>query len=184
MRDNRPLSEDVTGHSMLGYYDHGDGRVCSFHQRLDAWVFFDTSEGWLECLRPDHPSKTRAGDQALPTGDVSIPDDQALLIQDIEERRQVGIERYGQGHRPWNGRHTLHDLYEEQLDLLVYFRSIKRMSEATRGDLVAEVRKVLADMWSPSAGGSDLLHQAFAEKTVDRIMGYVDAKIINSTERS
>jgi hypothetical protein len=61
-------------------------------------------------LRPE-PTKQREGDQRLPDGDETVVDDQALLIADIEARRQVGIARYGQGHcagrprpiaRPWS----------------------------------------------------------------------------------
>lgn len=91
------------------------------------------------------PTKQREGDQVLPTGDESLVDDQALLIQDIEERRQVGIERYGQGHRPFNGRDTFQDMYEEQLDFLVYLRSVRRMVEASDEEVIkviaAELRK-------------------------------------------
>lgn len=119
------------------------------------------------------PTKQRPGDQVLPSGDESLADDQALLIQDIEERRQVGISRYGQGHRPFNGRDTLKDMYEEQLDLLVYLRSVVRMAEATRDDLIQAVAKG----FHPEPDGED---EANAMIAVDRIMGWVAAHIIEA----
>src|SRR5206468_112542 len=86
-------------------------------------------------VRPQ-PTRTRPGDQRLPDGDESKPDDQLRLIADIETRRQLGVERYGQAHRTFNGRDTLQDWYDEQLDRLVYARSLVTMAQATREDLV------------------------------------------------
>ena len=174
--DWRSLEEDVTLHTMMRIQMHlDDGRTCGFHSRLGKWTF----DGVKECLRShDRPTKTRPGDQVLPTGDESLVDDQALLIQDIEARRQVGIERYGQGHRPFNGRNTLEDMYEEQLDLLVYLRSIKRMSEATREELIKVVSDVLI-----TNGFQRVVCDAMAEVVVDRIMGWVSAEIIKAGER-
>lgn len=116
--------------------------------------------------------RTREGDQRLPDGDESIPDDQSLLIADIEARRKVGISRYGQGHRPFNGRNTLQDWYEEQLDGLVYARSIVRMAEADRAELVSAVSNAIR-----SADGDHTMGAgALAEVAVDRIMGWVTAQ--------
>lgn len=121
------------------------------------------------------PTKNREGDQVLPTGDESIEDDQALLIRDIEERRQVGIERYGQGHRPFNGRDTLLDLYEEQLDFLVYLRSLRRSAEADRETLLREVTRALDEKTTISSAQEieHLTPWAAAEIAVDRVMGWV-----------
>lgn len=141
-----------------------------------------------KCLQPlgdamdsdDHacpPTKQRPGDQRLPDADESVTDDQAAIIADIEARRQVGIERYGQGHRPFNGRDTLLDLYEEHLDALVYLKSIQRMAKATREELLKVVQQAL------EAEGIEGDHtrsgeEMAAEIAVDRIMGWVAAKII------
>lgn len=126
------------------------------------------------------PTKQREGDQVLPDGDESLVDDQQLIIDDIEARRQVGIQRYGQGHRPFNGRDTLQDLYEEQLDLLVYLRSIKRMAEAAREELVEVVEEALARFQVDRYGVEipELSKGDAAEVAVDRIMGYVAGQII------
>ena len=47
--DWRPLSEDVSGHTMGPARSHADGRICMYHHRLDAWTWDFVSE----CLR-DH----------------------------------------------------------------------------------------------------------------------------------
>ena len=123
--------------------------------------------------------RTREGDQRLPDGDESTEDDQTLLIRDIEQRRQVGIARYRQGHRPFNGRDTLKDLYEEQLDFLVYLRSIVRMAEADREALIEVVGQALRTDLAANFGSEvdgvtvDDVANGFAEVAVDRIMGWV-----------
>ncbi|MER6830816.1 hypothetical protein ABT352_32820 [Streptosporangium sp. NPDC000563] len=65
--------------------------------------------------------KQRAGDQPLPTVN-DYPDIQSLVIQDISDRREVGIGRYGTALQPWNGRDELLDAYEEAMDLTCYLR--------------------------------------------------------------
>jgi hypothetical protein len=73
------------------------------------------------------PTPTRAnrkGDsQGLPTRN-NYPDVQSMVIDDIECRRQVGIERYGTALQPFNGRDALLDLYEELLDGAMYCRQL------------------------------------------------------------
>jgi hypothetical protein len=50
------------------------------------------------------------------------PSIQGLVRADLEEREQVGIERYGTALQPFNGRDALRDAYEEALDLACYLR--------------------------------------------------------------
>lgn len=45
-----------------------------------------------------------------------------LVMNDIEERDAVGVQRYGTRLQPWNGRDALKDAYSEALDLAVYLR--------------------------------------------------------------
>lgn len=47
---------------------------------------------------------------------------QDLVIADIEERKQIGIQRYGTVLQAGNGRDSLRDAYEELLDFCVYFK--------------------------------------------------------------
>jgi len=63
---------------------------------------------------------TEIKDQPAPRdsqGDVWL-----LVIKDMEDRRLLGIERYGQPVQPHNGRDALVDAYQEVLDCAVYLR--------------------------------------------------------------
>lgn len=44
------------------------------------------------------------------------------VIKDMEERREMGIEKYGRELRTYNGRRALVDAYQEALDLAVYLK--------------------------------------------------------------
>jgi hypothetical protein len=63
-------------------------------------------------------------DQPLPTPNPNCPDMQALVIEDIQTRLQVGIQRYGQGLKANAGRDMLRDAYDEAVDLCVYLRGV------------------------------------------------------------
>lgn len=45
-----------------------------------------------------------------------------LLINDIEARKAIGIRRYGQTLKAFDGRDNLLDAYHEAIDLVVYLR--------------------------------------------------------------
>lgn len=63
----------------------------------------------------------REGDQQLPeANDHGYIQD--LVIADIEERRQLGINRYGTALQSFNGRDALRDAYEEAIDLCMYLK--------------------------------------------------------------
>ena len=47
-----------------------------------------------------------------------------LVVRDMMERNQFGIEKYGTPLQPENGRDTLMDLYQELLDAAVYTRTL------------------------------------------------------------
>lgn len=49
---------------------------------------------------------------------------QDLVVEDVLERKRVGIERYGQPVLPHNGRDALVDLYQELLDAVMYTRQL------------------------------------------------------------
>lgn len=66
--------------------------------------------------------KQRPGDQPLPVR-TRERDTQSLVIEDIRDRREVGIERYGTALQPMNGRNNLQDAYEEALDLAMYLKN-------------------------------------------------------------
>jgi hypothetical protein len=127
---------------------------------------------------PAEPTKQRPGDQVLPDGDESLVDDQQLVIDDIEARRQVGIGRYGQGHRPFNGRDTMLDLYEEQLDGLVYFRSIRRMAEATDEEFQAAIRTSIQKFLGDSLPA--IVIDGLAEHLAGHLQAWVAANIMKN----
>lgn len=70
----------------------------------------------------------REGDQPLPTPN-DRPDIQSLVLEDIRERRNVGIQRYGTPLQAHNGRDALRDAYEEALDLVMYLRQMMEERE-------------------------------------------------------
>ena len=45
-------------------------------------------------------------------------------MTDLEQRRELGVSRYGTALQPFNGRDMLRDAYEEVLDLAVYLRGV------------------------------------------------------------
>jgi len=57
-----------------------------------------------------------------PAPQASEGDVWALIIHDMSQRRQGGIEKYGTPLQPHNGRDALVDAYQEALDLVVYLR--------------------------------------------------------------
>lgn len=60
-------------------------------------------------------------EQPLPTKNDG-PCIQDLVIEDINARKLVGIQRYGTVLQPNNGRDALRDAYEEALDLAQYLK--------------------------------------------------------------
>lgn len=49
---------------------------------------------------------------------------QDMVIEDIEERKKIGLENYGTLLYTDNGRSMLQDLYEELLDACCYLRGL------------------------------------------------------------
>ena len=46
-----------------------------------------------------------------------------LVVEDIKERAEFGLGKYGTYLQPGNGRNSLQDAYEEALDLALYLRT-------------------------------------------------------------
>lgn len=53
-----------------------------------------------------------------------LPCIQDLVIRDIENRKEVGKQRYGTTLQPFNGRSALWDAYFEAVDLVQYLRQL------------------------------------------------------------
>lgn len=65
--------------------------------------------------------KLREGDQPLPVvNDHAIVQDAVCV--DIQNRKRIGIQRYGTPLQPHNGRDALRDAYEEAVDLACYLK--------------------------------------------------------------
>lgn len=73
----------------------------------------------------------------IPNNSVPIVD---LVMQDMLERKRIGLERYGVALQASNGRDSLQDAYEEALDLAIYLRQ------------VIEERNISLDMECPGKG--------------------------------
>jgi len=52
-------------------------------------------------------------------GKVVVAD---LVLQDIEDRVEFGVKKYGTKLKTFNGRNALWDAYQEALDLVMYLR--------------------------------------------------------------
>lgn len=68
VQDWRPLDEDVSTHRKTGLTAHSDGRMCGYHDRLEAWTFGGTKE----CLRT-HPNPHRWPRSGDPSHGVTEP---------------------------------------------------------------------------------------------------------------
>jgi hypothetical protein len=86
------------------------------------------------------PTKTRPGDQQLPNGGRECVQD--ALIALIEERKQLGIQRYGSPLMTHNGRDSVRDATEEALDLTVYLMQVAMETRDLRAEL-AETRQAI-----------------------------------------
>ena len=82
------------------------------------------------------PTKTRPGDQPLPASGRECVQDR--LIAEIQDRKRLGIERYGSPLMTHNGRDAIRDAREEAVDLAVYLMQV----EIEVGDLHAAVQRV------------------------------------------
>lgn len=112
------------------------------------------------------PTKTRPEDQPLPTADEARESDYEQLVRDIRSREALGVQRYGQSHRGFNGRNTVMDAYEETIDQALYLRSLLTMADASREDVVAAIEQTLNDWFDEEV-------RVVAEAVADRIQGWI-----------
>lgn len=67
---------------------------------------------------------TEIRDQPPPVPQPGGPSIQSLVRADLEQREQLGIERYGVPLQAHNGRTAIVDAYQEAMDLVVYLRQV------------------------------------------------------------
>jgi hypothetical protein len=107
---------------------------------------FQPWEEQMKCpscgLLKDHPvhdmTEGLSTHEPMPIADPARGDVQSLVIADIEERRRVGIARYGTPLQTFNGRNADIDLYQELLDAVMYQRQ-NIEERRTLMDLLREV---------------------------------------------
>jgi hypothetical protein len=116
-------------------WEHPD-RDPNWRLHLDVSVYADFV--WIE------PATEQPRPADRPAGDTT-PDVQTRLIRMIEDRRQHGIETYGQALYPFNGRDSDRDALEEALDLTLYLlqRQEERREEQAQ---LAAVRAFASDL--------------------------------------
>lgn len=142
-RDVHPVNEPIT--------------QAEFWRRVNA-----SSQGplgqnkWLEKMieaerRASAEREPDEHDQPMPTVSSEGPSMQDLVINDIEERKRIGLARYGTLLRPGNGRDMLVDAYEEALDLGVYLRGAIAEREH-RPDNLPDVVSFILDMADEGSG--------------------------------
>lgn len=84
------------------------------------------------------PLRQRDGDQSLPTeGRENVQD---RLIEMVQERRELGIQRYGRPLQTFNGRDALKDATEEALDLAVYLVQVAMEQNARQAGIRAALK--------------------------------------------
>lgn len=89
----------------------------------DVEPFYCNGYGWGHPLQPE--TEEREGDQPLPTPGTT-PDIQSAVIKDVQDRRNLGITRYGVALQAFNNRDATRDLYEEALDLVMYAKQLRK----------------------------------------------------------
>jgi hypothetical protein len=122
-------------------------------------------------------------DQVAPTPNENRPI-QDMVVEDILERKEHGIRKYGTPVQADNGRDMMLDAYEEILDLAVYLRGA--IEEGTDFDIRSESTReyrIVSDnipAASRQARGSRYLHETY---NVLRPGDKIQEKYITTTRR-
>lgn len=89
--------------------------------KVGAITFTLRTPGGYIMTVPQADCESIEGQEPFPLPGNS-PDMQALVMMDLHERHNIGIDRYGQGLKAFDGRDALRDVYDELLDAAVYIR--------------------------------------------------------------
>jgi len=93
-----------------------------------------------------------------------------LVIQDIQEKKQMGIEKYGVPLQAGNGRNALVDAYQEALDMGQYLRQeIEEKREVSIK--LHSLRELVADIYYESEDSKIDRHSEEALDILDDILG-------------
>lgn len=114
---------------------------------------------------PDAPIagqlRQRPGDQPLPTGATTEPGAHDRIIELMQQRRALGLARYGSTLQPHNGRNTAQDLVDELADGIVYAQTLG----TELADLEEALRRVVMD-WVPDCQAPDCACSAHAARAL------------------
>ena len=69
-----------------------------------------------------------------------------LVIDDLRERKAIGIRKYGTALQAFNGRRALVDLYQELLDATQYVRQELEQRREIKAKVIAFVRRRALDL--------------------------------------
>lgn len=156
--DCAPACNPTLGHTRIG-------SGCVYSPKVSSHVG-PSHPGYAE------PTKQRAGDQGLPTGEGDCVQD--LVIKAMQESKKVGLERYGSTLKTFNGRRGIQDVTEEVRDLFVYLTQIEIEADADRKELIEVVSAALPGLSHIFSGDTaEAVSREFATKAVDAIMGWV-----------
>jgi hypothetical protein len=125
------------------------------------------------------PIKQRKGDQRLPDSGADGLCVQDEIIAMMEESKRVGIERYGQTLKPFNGRRGTQDLVEEARDLLVYAMQLHMEANASGDQLFWAICQGLIEARNKVEGfelGDFAMAESVARLITDRVMASVALK--------
>lgn len=122
--------------------------------------------------------KQRKGDQPLPLVNETT-DIQQAVIRDIEERREVGKQRYGTALQGFNGRSVVRDLYEELLDGVMYAKQMRKEQLVREYSVVNHIWDAMLEGGSAGEpelaiceGISRLITDAFLHEFGERVDDY------------
>lgn len=78
------------------------------------------------------------------------------VIKDLRQREQVGLKKYGEKLRTFNGRNATQDAYEEALDLSNYLKQKLLEEESKKEKIISVFEKAKASSaYVFSIGGMD-----------------------------
>lgn len=104
------------------------------------------------------------------------------VITDLQNRRQFGVEKYGQPLMPFNGRDPIQDWYEEMLDGILYAkqfltenREIPTLSKEEWGTVVRLLGEIGADT---EQGGYETPEEHPAETAYNKLKEWYDRLLI------
>ena len=125
----------------------------------------------VDHVKPRPERADRPGDQPLPTTHAGVYI-QDLVIADIEERRQVGIRRYGTALQALNGRDAFRDSYEEVLDLLLYMRQVREERDQMYIHAAA-----LWQWWGATRAAMDIVPADQKTMFPDEVLAHLEALV-------